>query len=105
MSAIDARALSSRIRGNILENGLNNEVLRFDDYTKLFWFPKFTQMDVKNIESKLSNWAKQWQMKLRTDKCKVMHIGSSNLNYSSTRVSSELVLTLQEKDVGSQKTS
>lgn len=55
-------------------------------------------MDVRNRESKLSNWAKQWQMKLRADKCKVMHVGSSNLNYSSTWVGSELVLNLRGKD-------
>lgn len=54
-------------------------------------------MDVRNRESKLSNWAKQWQMKLRADKCKVMHVGSSNLNYSSTWVGSELVLNLRGK--------
>lgn len=62
-------------------------------------------MDVRNTESKLSNWVKQWQMKLRADKYKVLRVGSSNLNYSSTRVSSELVLNLQRKDLGLRKMS
>lgn len=40
---------------NTLENGLNNKVPEFADYTKRFWFTKSTQTDARDIESKLGN--------------------------------------------------
>jgi len=27
------------------------------------------------------DWTKKWQMKMNTDKCKVMHIGKNNANH------------------------
>ncbi len=49
---------------------------------------------------KLSNWARDWQVKFNVEKCKVMHIGinNDNMKYLKNRV--ELLVTNTETDLG-----
>ncbi|CAM5156358.1 unnamed protein product [Natator depressus] len=61
---------------NDLLKGLNSEVAKFADDTKLLKIVK-TQADCKEIQkdlTKLGDWATKWQMKFNVGKCKVMHI-------------------------------
>ncbi|CAM5124147.1 unnamed protein product [Natator depressus] len=62
---------------NDLEKGVNSEVAKFSDDTKLLKIVK-TKADCEELQkglTKLSDWATKWQMKFNVDKCKVMHIG------------------------------
>ncbi|CAM5159894.1 unnamed protein product [Natator depressus] len=67
---------------NDLEKGVNSEVAKFADDTKLFKIVK-TKADCEELQkdlTKLSDWATKWQMKFNVDKCKVTHIGKNNPN-------------------------
>ena len=69
---------------NDLEKGVNSEVAKFADDTKLLKIVK-TKADCEELQkdlTKLSDWATKWQMKFNVDKCKVMHIGKNNPNYT-----------------------
>ncbi|CAM4676294.1 unnamed protein product [Lepidochelys kempii] len=62
---------------NDLEKGVNSEVAKFADDTKLLKIVK-TKADCEELQkdlTKLSDWARKWQMKFNVGKCKVMHIG------------------------------
>ncbi|CAM4639967.1 unnamed protein product [Lepidochelys kempii] len=87
---------------NNLEKGVNSEAAKFADDTKLLKIVK-TQPDCKELQkdlSKLDDWATKWQMKFNVDKCKVMHIGKHNPNYTYTMMGSKLAVTTQERDLG-----
>ncbi|CAM4478002.1 unnamed protein product [Lepidochelys kempii] len=87
---------------NDLEKGVNSEVAKFADDTKLLKIVK-TQADCEELQkdlSKLGDWATKWQMKFNVDKCKVMHIGKHNPNYTYTMMGSKLAVTTQERDLG-----
>ncbi|CAM4598511.1 unnamed protein product [Caretta caretta] len=61
---------------NDLEKGVNSEVAKFADDTKLLEIVK-TKADCEELQkdlTKLSDWATKWQMKFNVDKCQVMHI-------------------------------
>uniref|UniRef100_A0A8C3F3S5 Reverse transcriptase domain-containing protein n=1 Tax=Chrysemys picta bellii TaxID=8478 RepID=A0A8C3F3S5_CHRPI len=65
---------------NDLEKGVNSEVAKFADDTKLLKIVK-TKADCDELQkdlTKLSDWATKWQMKFNVDKCKVIHIGKNN---------------------------
>ncbi|CAM4534756.1 unnamed protein product [Lepidochelys kempii] len=65
---------------NNLEKGVNSEVAKFADDTKLLKIVK-TKADCEELQkdlTKLSDLATKWQMKFNVDKCKVMHIGKNN---------------------------
>ena len=64
---------------NDLETGINSEVAKFADDTKLFHVVK-TREDCEELQkdlSKLGEWATKWQMRFNVAKCKVMHIGAN----------------------------
>ncbi|CAM5165838.1 unnamed protein product [Natator depressus] len=87
---------------NDLEKGVNSEVAKFADDTKLLKIVK-TQADCEELQkdlSKLGDWATKWQMKFNVDKCKVMHIGKNNPNYTYKMMGSKLAVTTQERDLG-----
>ena len=46
------------------------------------------------------NWSQTWGMTFNIDKCKVMHVGRTNLNYEYTMNGQKLQETENEKDVG-----
>ncbi|CAM4607019.1 unnamed protein product [Lepidochelys olivacea] len=83
---------------NDLEKGVNSEVAKFADDTKLLKIVK-TKADCEEL-TKLSEWATKWQMKFNVDKCKVMHIGKNNPNYKYNMMGANLATTNQEKDLG-----
>ncbi|CAM4413494.1 unnamed protein product, partial [Caretta caretta] len=87
---------------NDLEKGVNSEVEKFADDTKLLKIVKTTE-DCEELQkdlTKLSDWAKKWQMKFNVDKCKVMHIGKNNPNYTYNMTGANLATTNQERDLG-----
>ncbi|CAM5105037.1 unnamed protein product [Natator depressus] len=87
---------------NDLEKGVNGEVAKFADDTKLLKIVK-TKADCEELQkdlTKLSDWATKWQMKCNVDKCNVMHIGKNNPNYTYNTMGANLATTNQEKDLG-----
>ncbi|CAM5098212.1 unnamed protein product [Eretmochelys imbricata] len=67
---------------NDLEKGVNGDVAKFTDDTKLLKIVK-SQADCKELQmdpANLGDLITQWQMKFNVDKCKVMHIGKHNPN-------------------------
>ncbi len=51
--------------------------------------------------TKLSNWARDWQMKLNVEKCTIyMHIGINNDNVGYSMTGVELSMSNTEKDFG-----
>ncbi|CAM5108054.1 unnamed protein product, partial [Natator depressus] len=84
---------------NDLEKGVKSEVAKLTDDTKLLK----TKADWEELQkdlTKLSDWATKWQMKFNVDKCKVMHIGKNNPNYTYNMMGANLATTNQEKDLG-----
>ena len=57
-------------------------------------------MPIQSDLDHLVNWSNKWQMKFNVDKCKVLHIGSSNDHTNYTMNGSDLPETIQEKDLG-----
>ncbi|CAM5114425.1 unnamed protein product [Natator depressus] len=87
---------------NDLEKGVNSEVAKFADDTKLLKIVK-TKADCEELQkglTKLSDWATKWQMKFNVEKCKVMHIGKNNPNYTYNMMRANLATANQEKDLG-----
>ncbi|CAM4589082.1 unnamed protein product [Caretta caretta] len=87
---------------NDLEKRVNSEVAKFADDTKLLKIVK-TKADGEELQkdlTKLSDWATKWQMKFNVDKCKVMHIGKNDPNYTYNMMGANLATTNQEKDLG-----
>ncbi|XP_070550378.1 aqualysin-1-like [Ptychodera flava] len=54
------------------------------------------QEDLNNLEV----WSKDWQMSFNVDKCKVMHVGSTNPQYNYTMNNIALTPVEEEKDLG-----
>ena len=87
---------------NDLESGIVNNVLKFADDTKMFgnivdeWDRSLLQKDL----DELVNWSHKWQMEFNTAKCKVMHVGKKNRNFSYHMVGQALVEVQHEKDLG-----
>ncbi|CAM5119150.1 unnamed protein product [Natator depressus] len=87
---------------NDLEEGVNRGLAKFADDTKLLKIVK-TKADCEELQkalTKLSDWATKWQMKFHVDKCKVMHTGKNNPNYTYNMMGANLATTNQEKDLG-----
>ncbi|CAM5102996.1 unnamed protein product [Eretmochelys imbricata] len=87
---------------NDLEKGVNSEVSKFADDTKLLKEVK-TKADCEELQkdlTKLNDWGTKWQMKFNVDKYKVMHIGKNNPNYTYNMMGANLATTNQEKDLG-----
>uniref|UniRef100_A0A8C3IBY2 Reverse transcriptase domain-containing protein n=1 Tax=Chrysemys picta bellii TaxID=8478 RepID=A0A8C3IBY2_CHRPI len=87
---------------NDLEKGVNSEMAKFADDTKLLKIVK-TKADCEELQKdliKLSDWATKWQMKFNMDKCKVMHIGKNNPNYTYNVTGANLATTNKERDLG-----
>uniref|UniRef100_K7F0Y4 Reverse transcriptase domain-containing protein n=1 Tax=Pelodiscus sinensis TaxID=13735 RepID=K7F0Y4_PELSI len=87
---------------NDLEKGVSSEAVKFADDTKLFRIVK-TEADCEGLQedlTKLSDWATKWQMKFNVHKCKVMHIGKNNPNYTYSMMGANLATTNQERDLG-----
>ncbi|CAM4587787.1 unnamed protein product [Lepidochelys kempii] len=87
---------------NDLEKGVNSEEAKFADDTKLIKIVKI-KADCEELQknlTKLSDWATKWKMKFNVVKCKIMHTGKSNPNYTYNMMGANLATTNQEKDLG-----
>ncbi|CAM5143004.1 unnamed protein product [Natator depressus] len=87
---------------NDLEKGVNSEVAKFADDTKLLKIVK-TKADCEELQkdlTKLSDWATKWQMKFNVDECKVMHTGKNDPHYTYNMMGANLATTNQERELG-----
>ena len=87
---------------NDMDCGITNQLLKFADDAKLFGKVQF-ELDNKSLQSdlqRLFDWAKEWQMEVNIEKCKVMHIGKSNKNFKYYMNNKELEMVQEEKDLG-----
>jgi len=87
---------------NDLENGVMSWILKFADDTKIFG--KANSIEDKNLLQKdldrLIEWSLEWLMMFNTKKCKVMHIGSRNNQYTYTMNQQKLEVVNTERDLG-----
>ena len=85
---------------NDLDNGINSNMLKFADDTKLYRGINSIEDSVMLQEDldRLIEWSNLWQMSFNVSKCKVMHIGSSEYTYSMNN--SNLEVVSEEKDLG-----
>ncbi|CAM4589481.1 unnamed protein product [Caretta caretta] len=85
-----------------LEKVVNSEVAKFADDTKVLKIVK-SRADCEELQkdlSKLGDGATKLQMKFNVDKCKVMHIGKHNPNYTYKMMGSKSAVTTQEREFG-----
>ena len=87
---------------NDIDEGLTCIISKFADDTKIA-NTVYSNDQAKEMQAnldKLSNWAKTWQMRFNTDKCKVLHIGYRNEEASYFMDGSQLKSTDRETDLG-----
>ena len=87
---------------NDLPNAVNSYVKIFADDTKLFRVISNNE-DRQSLQSDLEalhNWSQKWQLKFNESKCKIMHYGSHNPNYSYSINNIALEPSATEKDLG-----
>lgn len=87
---------------NDLEEGIENWILKFADDSKIFSRIQDTD-DRLRLQKDLNQsleWSREWQMKFNVEKCKVMHVGSSNPRYTYEMDGSEIQVIHEEKDLG-----
>jgi len=87
---------------NDLEYAILSLILKFADDTKVFGRVSNSaqrQLLQDDLE-KLCAWADSWQMDFNVDKCKVMHIGSRNKQFSYMMKGHQLDVVTTEKDLG-----
>ena len=91
---------------NDLPDDLTNMVYMFADDTKVF-AKVSTDEERQSLQDdldKLMQWSSTWQLEFNISKCKVMHLGNENHNFSYNMGSSppltQLESTLVEKDLG-----
>ena len=87
---------------NDLDDEIKSKILKFADDTKLMGRVKNDKQRqiIKEDLTALSNWASVWEMPFNIDKCKVMHIGNSNLEAKYEMSGKKLEQTKEEKDLG-----
>jgi hypothetical protein len=87
---------------NDLDCDIFNWLLKFADDTKLFSSVQDSAARdrlQKDLDT-LVRWADDWQMKFNVEKCKVMHIGRSNPQFSYNMNGTNLETITTEKDLG-----
>jgi hypothetical protein len=87
---------------NDLDDEIKSKILKFADDTKLTGRVSNDKQrqTIKEDLAVLSNWASVWEMPFNIDKCKVMHIGNSNLETKYEMSGKKLEQTKEEKDLG-----
>jgi hypothetical protein len=85
-----------------LEQNLTNNVIKFADDTKVCGCVtcKSEAQVLHNDLDLLATWSHTWQMLFNEQKCKVMHIGRTNLNSQYTLNGITLTTTDEERDLG-----
>jgi hypothetical protein len=87
---------------NDLENKITGIVSKFADDTKLAHRAdaKEVCVELQNNINLINKWVDDWQMELNIRKCKVMHIGNSNLHHEYTLGNNIIEKSQQEIDLG-----
>jgi len=77
-----------------MDLGVDNEILKFADDTKLYSIVtnRDEALSLQKDLNVLTLWTSQWQMKFNVTKCSVMHIGTTNLQFTMTYAISRQVL-------------
>ena len=85
-----------------LDEGLMSDILKFADDTKVFGRVNSYEdrMKLQNDLKRLVEWTERWQMKFNVSKCKVMHFGSSNMEWNYVMNGQMLKVVREEKDLG-----
>ena len=87
---------------NDLDSAVESSVLKFADDAKLF--AKVNSDADREIIQKdlhqLIEWSNTWQMSFNTSKCKVLHFGNNNKEFSYVMGSHTLDVMSEEKDLG-----
>ena len=87
---------------NDLGTGLSTFISKFADDTKVGG-KALTTADCEIIQKDLDSitqWSEKWQMPFNHDKCKVMHIGSSNSEYAYNMLGKPFNVVQEEVDLG-----
>ena len=87
---------------NDLPNAVKSSTKLFADDTKLYrgvsdsHDRSLLQGDIDALEE----WAEKWQLPFNQDKCKLMHLGSTNRGFDYQMAGTNIVQVQQEKDLG-----
>ena len=87
-----------------LDADITNSILKFADDTKLYGKVN-NEENRKQLQKdldRLVDWTREWQMEFNIDKCKVMHIGKRNTNFTYEMEGKMLQTTKIERDLGIQ---
>ena len=110
-----ADVLSSVVQGSVLGGTLFNIyiddirlvvlhalILLFADDTKvaLRITGERDREVMQSVINNLAEWAKEWDMSFNIKKCKIIHVGHGNPNYSYTMNGSQIESASEEKDLG-----
>ena len=87
---------------NDIDGGINCKLSKFADDTKITSKVTSTSQwqQLQADLNKLTSWAETWQMKFNIEKCKVLHIGSNNVQARYVMNNMPLSSTEKEKDLG-----
>lgn len=87
---------------NDIDEGITCILSKFADDTKIAStvVSRDQVNEMQNNLNRLSDWAKTWQMKFNTDKCKVLHIGYRNEKATYIMDGNKLKNSNSEKDLG-----
>ena len=69
---------------NDLDLGVDNDLLKFADDTKLFGVVtnRDEALSMQKDLNVLTQWTSLWQMQFNVPKCSVMHLGNSNIQFT-----------------------
>ena len=87
---------------NDLDEGINSNILKFADDTKIFKEVR-NSIDCNQLQAdldKLVLWTQKWQMEFNVNTCKVMHVGGRDDNSTYYMEASGLTKISCEKDLG-----
>ena len=87
---------------NDIDEGINCKISKFADDTKIMSKVTSTSQwqELQCDLNKLTRWAEKWQMKFNIEKCKVLHIGSNNVQAKYVMSNVPLASAENEKDLG-----
>ena len=86
---------------NDIDIGINGKISKFADDTKLANIASLSGCQkMQNDLDKLVAWADKWQMEFNYSKCKVMHVGHKNIEFSYSMDGQWINDVDEEKDLG-----
>ena len=87
---------------NDIADGIDSCIKIFADDTKIFRaleIPDDRDLLQSDID-RLLHWSQRWQLPFNISKCKVIHYGTRNVNYTYTMEDAEVEVDDMEKDLG-----